>query len=438
MAFPFRTKGRGLALSLGLAAGMIGCRKEQAPPAMPPPAVTVAQPIEHDVVDWDEYTGRLEAVDMVEVRARVSGMVTGAPFNEGSIVDKNAPLFVLDNRPFQAELDRATGEVARAQSRLDLAGTEFKRVEGLKQSGSVAETEYEQRKQDFRQAEAALTVAKATAESARLNVEFTEVRAPITGRISRKMVTPGNLINGGAGQATMLTTVTALDPIYCYVEADENSVLKYQRLARQKKRVSARDTKIPALLALADETDFKRRGFVDFVDNRLDPSTGTLQARAVFENPDLTLTPGLFARLKIPGSGRYKAMLVSDLAIGTDQGQRFVSVVNPDNTVEARRVVLGGRVGGLRAVREGLKKDDWIIVNGLMAAMMRPDRKVTPQKAVMPNADAVDKILPAILDTDWEEPATGPATQMVAPDHSTTQPASQPSTRSAATEGAGR
>lgn len=405
---------------------------------MPPPAVTVAQPIEHDVVDWDEYTGRLEAVDMVEVRARVSGMVTAVPFTEGAVVNKDTPLFVLDPRPFQAELDRTVGEVARAQSRLDLAATEFKRVEGLKQSGSVAETEYEQRKQDLRQAEAALAVAKATAESARLNVEFTEVRAPITGRISRKMVTPGNLINGGAGQATMLTTVTALDPIYCYVEADENSVLKYQRLARQKKRVSARDAKIPALLALADETEFKRRGYVDFVDNRLDPSTGTLQARAVFDNPDLTLTPGLFARLKIPGSERYKAMLVSDLAIGTDQGQRFVTVVNADNTVEVRRVVVGARIGGLRAVREGLKKDDWIIVNGLMAAMMRPDRKVTPQQAAMPNADAVEKLLPAILDTDWEAPTTGPATQTFAPDLSTTRPTSQPSARPATMEGAGR
>lgn len=218
----------------------------------------------------------------------------------------------------------------------------------------------------------------AAVETAKLNAEFTRVMAPINGRISRKLVTEGNLINGGTAQSTLLTTIVSLDPIYCYIEADERSFLKYVRLAREGTRPSSREVRNPVYLALADETGFPHRGYMDFVDNRLDPNTGTMTGRAVFPNPDLTLTPGLFGRVRLQGSGRYEALLLPDEAIGSDQAQKFVFVVSDQNVVEYRAVQLGAMIKGLRVVREGLKPEDWVIISGVQRA--RPGMKVEPQK----------------------------------------------------------
>jgi RND family efflux transporter MFP subunit len=236
--------------------------------------------------------------------------------------------------------------------------------------------ELENARQRMKEGEAAVASAQALAREMQLNVDWCKVTAPISGRISRKNVTPGNLVNGGTGNTTLLTTITSIDPIYCYIEADERSVLKYQKLATEKKRVSARDAQIPCFLALANEQGFPHSGMVDFVDNRIDPATGTLRARGVFSNTDGRLLPGTFGRVRIPGSGRYKALLVPDAAVGTDQNQKFLLIAGPDNTVEYRLVKLGALFDGARAIEDGVTETDRIIINGRQRA--RPGTKVTP------------------------------------------------------------
>ena len=355
----------------------IGCGRNEGPVAPPPPKVTVSQPVVREIIEWDEYTGRLEAVDSVEVRARVSGYLESIHFQDGQIVKKGDLLFVIDPRPYQAELDQAEAELELAKARLKLAQDNVVRAEKLLSARAISEEEADTRVSDERVARATVEQAEAAVQAAKLNVEFTQVRAPITGRISRKLVTEGNLINGGTG-GTLLTTIVSLDPIYCYAEADEQSFLKYTRLAQEGKRPSSRQVRNPAYLALADETGFPHKGYIDFVDNQLDPNTGTIRGRAVFPNPDLTLTPGLFARIRIPGSGKYNAILLPDEAIGSDQSQRFVMIVNDENIAEYRKVVLGPKVNGLRIIREGLKPEDWVIVKGLQR--VRPGVKVDPQR----------------------------------------------------------
>lgn len=360
-----------------------GCRQAESAPPPPPPAVTVAQPVEREVVEWDEYTGRLEASEMVEVRARVSGFIDSVHFADGGDVKQGDLLFVIDPRPYQTALDQAKADVARAQAQVDRATAEVARLEKLRAASAASDKEYLDERYNQQSAQAQRAAAEAAVRMAELNLEFTRVTAPISGRIGRKLVTPGNLINGGAGQATLLTTIAATDPIYCYVDADERAILKYQRLSREHKRQSARETRIPAYMGLADEGErFPHEGYIDFVNNRLDPATGTLQARATFVNPGGDrFTPGLFARLRVPGSGRYHATLVADEAIGTDQGQKFVIVVGPDNVAQYRRVQTGALFNGLRVV-EGVKADEWVVVNGLMNA--RPGMPVNPTKAQMP------------------------------------------------------
>jgi len=359
----------------------VGCGRNEGPVAPPPPKVTVSQPVVREVIEWDEYTGRLEAVESVEVRARVSGYLESIHFQDGQIVKKGDLLFVIDPRPYQAELDQAEAELELAKARLKLAQDNVARAKKLLSARAISEEEADTRASDERVARATVEQAEAAVQAAKLNVEFTQVRAPITGRISRKLVTEGNLINGGTG-GTLLTTIVSLDPIYCYAEADEQSFLKYTRLAQEGKRPSSRQVRNPAYLALADEMGFPHKGYIDFVDNQLDPDTGTIRGRAVFPNPDLTLTPGLFARIRIPGSGKYNAILLPDEAIGSDQSQRFVMIVNDENTAEYRKVVLGPKVNGLRIIREGLEPEDWVIVKGLQR--VRPGVKVDPQREKIP------------------------------------------------------
>lgn len=368
-----------------------GCEKPAPPPAPPPPPVTVARPVEREVIEWDEYTGHLQAKEIVEVRARVSGFVEKAEFDEGSMVKAGQLLFVIDPRPFQAVLAQQQAQVQRAVAQRDFAVNEFRRIENLRPTGGASELELENARQRMLESEAAVAAAQAQVQAAQLDVEFTRVTAPISGRISRKYVTPGNLINGGEGQSTLLTTITSIDPIYAYTDVDETSVLKYQRLALQNKRDNARDMKIPIFMALSNEQGFPHEGVIDFVDNRIDPDTGTLRARGVFSNPTGYLTPGMFVVLRIPGSGRYKTMLVPDLAIGTDQDQRFVLVVKDEGTVERRVIQPGALFGRFRSIEEGISENDRIIINGLQRA--RPGAKVNAQETQI-NADEVQMTAP--------------------------------------------
>ncbi|MGH6933112.1 MAG: efflux RND transporter periplasmic adaptor subunit [Dongiaceae bacterium] len=366
----------------GLVFLLVGCERPQAAPAPAPPKVTVSRPVVREVIEWDEYTGRLVAVESVEVRARVSGYLQSIHFTDGAIVKKGNLLFVIDPRPYQADLDRATAELKLANARLELAKSDYARAQRLLQVRAISEEEADTRASRQRETQEQLQAARATVDAAKLNVEFTRITAPITGRISRKLVTEGNLIAGGTAQSTLLTTIVSLDPIHCYIEADERAYLKYVRLSREGKRPSSREVRNPAYLALADETGFPHKGYIDFVDNRLDPNTGTMTGRAIFPNPDLTLTPGLFARVRIPGSGNYEALMIPDEAIGTDLSQKFVFVVNDQSIVEYRAVQLGPIISGLRVIREGLKPEDWVISKGIQRA--RANIKVDPERQEVP------------------------------------------------------
>ncbi|MCG3129981.1 MAG: Multidrug efflux pump subunit AcrA [Phycisphaerae bacterium] len=349
---------------------------------LPPPAtVTVARPVQASVIEWDEFTGRLEAVESVEVRARVGGLITAARFQEGSIVESGDLMVEIDARPYQAALDARLAEAAGARAQVKLAQIEHDRIAGIPESAR-SNTEFDNAAAMLERAKALLAAAEAQVAAARLDVEWCRVTAPISGRVSKKYVTPGNLITGGNGQGTLLTTITSVDPIHCYVNCDERSVLKYTKLARTGERVSARHARIPTAIQLADETGYPHVGEVDFVDNRVDPDTGTIRGRGVFPNPDGAMIPGFFARVIIPGSGRYEAILVPDSAVVTDQNAKLLMVVDPDNVVHPRPVVLGAIFGELRAVKSGIGPEDRVIINGLMHA--RPGATVRPVETSIP------------------------------------------------------
>ncbi len=374
-------------LAVGFVAILAGCdSSSNAKPAnqgAPAPIVTVSQPIAKDVVEWDEYTGRLEAVQTVEIRARVSGYISQVNFKDGVKVKKGDLLYVIDPRQYVMERDRSAAEVERVRAQLELAKNDLARAERLLKSRAISEEEYDTRSKGVRQAEAALRSAEAALQMAKLNVEFTQLRSPIDGIISRTLKTVGNLVVGGSnsGEATLLTYIGSIDPIYVYIDVDEQTVLKYRRLAREGLRESARSGPIPMELELADEKNFPHKGFTDFVEPRLDPTTGTVRARGVFPNPDVRLSPGFFVRVRVHGSGTYPALLVSDAAIGADQEKKFVLVVNGDNVVEYRAVKPGPIIEGLRVIREGLKPGDWVIVNGLQRVL--PGVKVNTEKVAM-------------------------------------------------------
>ena len=377
--------GGALLLAAGALLVLAGCLERQsavpAPSPPPPPAVTVANPLLQTVVEWDEYTARLEAVKSVEIRARVSGYLETIHFREGSLVNEGDLLFVIDPRPFEAELKRLEAELVQAQAAEENALTQFRRAERLRTNNSISEEEYQLRLTNRRATAADVQSARAAIESARLNLEFTQVRAPIEGRISRSFVTEGNLVQGGSGEATPLTTIVSIDPIHAYFEASERAYLKYARLSQSGQRPSSRDTSNPVYLRLADEEGFPHRGHMDFVDNLLDRDTGTMTGRAIFPNPESLLTPGLFARLRLPGSGVKQALLIPDAAIGSDQTEKFVYMVDDNNTVHYRKIQVGSIVHGLRVVHEGLRADDRIVVVGLMRVF--PGSTVTPQAGVI-------------------------------------------------------
>jgi RND family efflux transporter MFP subunit len=363
------------ALTLG------GCAKGGAPPAPPAPQVSVAQVLEKRVKDWDEFTGRLQAVETVEIRPRVTGYIDKVAFTEGSLVKRGTLLFVIDPRPYQAEYDRAAADVKRYKTALELGRIELARVQRLRDSGAVSQEELDERKSTVASAEANVAGSEAALEAASLNLGFTKVASPIDGRVSRAEVTRGNLVTGGTNGGTLLTSVVSMDPIYIYFDADEQSYLRYSQMARDGERVSSRDRGNPVQIGLANEEGFPHPGTVDFVDNQLNPQTGTIRARAVLENKDGRFTPGLFARVQLLGSGEYQAILVDDRAVNTDQSQKYVFLLGAGNKVEYRKVKLGRVIDGLRVVSEGLKAGDVIVVNG--AQRVHPGVAVTPQRVTM-------------------------------------------------------
>ena len=356
-----------------LTAFVPGCGKKSAAPTAPPVAgVTVAKPILKKVTEWDEFVGRLESPKAVEIRPRVSGYLQEVHFREGGMVKEGDPLFTIDPRPYQSVVDRVTADLERAKSRVDLARSEAARATKLVETNAISSQEAETRAKALIEAEAAARSADAALASSKLDLEFTNIRAPIAGRVSSARITAGNLVssggNGASTNATLLTTIVSLNPIYCYVGVDERSALKYRDLQRSGKRKSAIDGEIPALMGLANQTGYPHVGVIDFVDNAFDPASGTIRARGVFKNDDGLMAPGFFARLRIPGSGEYDAMLVRDAAINSDQGRSYVLTVDGAGKVAYRTVVTGPLEDGLRIIREGLQADDRVIINGLMAA----------------------------------------------------------------------
>lgn len=341
--------------------------------------MSVAEVVQRDVVDWEEYTGRLEAVKRVEIRPRVSGYVLGVHFTEGAEVRKGQLLFQIDPRPFQAEVDQARRFLERARSQLVKAKGDLERGDRLLTARAISREEYDQRTAASREAEAAVRAATAALEAAALNLEFTRVSAPIAGRVSRAQVVEGNLVAGGSGNATLLTTIVSLDPIYAYFDIDERAFLRYAAQAR----TAAANGGLPVALGLGSEAGHPHEGRLDFVDNGVDPQTGTIRARGVFPNADRRFTPGLFVRVKLPLSDRYPALLVNERAIGTDQGNKFVLVLDDRNTVQYRAVKLGPALDGLRVVREGLAAGDRVVVNGLQR--VRPGMPVAPETVSMQN-----------------------------------------------------
>jgi membrane fusion protein, multidrug efflux system len=363
---------------LALALSACGDKPPQQPAAAAPP-VTVAQPVKRTVTDWDEFTGRFEAVQEVQVRARVGGFVTSVEFRDGSIVRAGDLLYVIDARPFEAVAEQADGQLSDARGKAELAKRELDRALTLNQTQAVSDSIVDQRRQTLQAARAAEMQAEGALKAAKLNIEFTHVMAPITGRVSRHLVTPGNLVQGSEGGATLLTSIVSLDPIYIYFDVDEATYLRNSRLWFEGKRPSSRDTPNPVEVTLTGETKPSHEGKMDFLDNRLDVSTGTLRSRAVIQNKDLSILPGQFGRVRIIGSAPYEALLLPDTAIATDQSRKIVFVVKDDNTVEAKPVTLGPLDEGLRVIREGLKPEDRVIVDGLQRA--RVGAKVTPQTA---------------------------------------------------------
>jgi RND family efflux transporter MFP subunit len=351
-----------LVLACAAASVLSGCNDDEKTAGAPP--VTVSAPRREVLTEWDEYTGRFSAVDKVEIRARVSGYLDEIRFTDGQQVKAGDVLFVIDQRPFRIALDRA-------QAQRDLAQKEYDRYRRLAQTSASSQQALDERFQQLRD-------AKGAVEQARLNFQFTEVKSPIDGRVGRHLVDRGNLVSGGELGATLLTTVVSQDPIHFYFDASEQELLKYTRLNMEGKRTSSRDEAKPVEVMLQDEDRFVHKGTMDFVDNEIDRSTGSIQGRAIFENADGSLLPGLFGRLRIAGSGEYEAMLVPDEAVASNQSQRVVMVVNAENIIEPRPVVLGPLHNGKwRIVRSGVGPEDRIIWSGL--AKVRPGMKVTPK-----------------------------------------------------------
>jgi RND family efflux transporter MFP subunit len=367
-----------------------GCGEQQKAAAPPPPTVTIAKPVQRTVTDYDEYVGRFVALDFVEVRARVSGYLERIRFTDGQIVQKGAPLFNIDTRPFRNALDQARANLTSARAALAYAEGDLERGSQLVRDKTITQQTFDQRTQAKQVTQAGVAGQEAAVAQATLDLEFTELTAPITGRIGDRRVSPGNLITGGTGgNTTLLATIVSMDPIRVEFTFDEASYLRYEKVIRGGKDMMSSQARTPVSLKLIDEKEFVHEGHMDFIDNTIDRTSGTIRGRAVFANPKNTFTPGMFARVRIPGSEPYSALLVPDVAIGTEQIRKYVLVVAADGTVSQKFVVPGQLVGELRVIKEGLAADDRVVVNGLMRA--RPGQKVTAQEeGSAPAAKPVD------------------------------------------------
>lgn len=366
-----------LVLSLSMLAGCDQQPAPQASAAPPPPPVTVAKPVVREIVEVDEFIGRFEAVEQVELRARVTGFLSAVAFKDGAIVKAGDPLFVLDKRTYEAEVARAEAQLRSVQTRLDFARTDLARAEQLGR-GVTTERAIDERRQAFQGAQADLAAAQAAVDATRIDLGFTEIRAPIDGRIGRKLVTEGNLVRAND---TVLTTIVSIDPIHFYFDVDERTYMAYVRMSKEGVRPSAREVAYEVAIAVGTDRTPRYRGRMDFVDNRIDAATGTMRGRAVIDNSSGLLTPGLFGRIHIPGTGSYRAVMIPDEAIVADQDRRIVWTVAPDGGVAAKPVRPGSRHDGYRIIREGLTGDETIIVAGVQRVR---GGKVAPQLVQLP------------------------------------------------------
>ena len=395
-----------------------GCKQVVAPQAPPPATVTVSQPVQRDVVRWDQYSGYLSSPKTAVVSARVSGLIEEAPFQEGAIVRAGDLLFKIDPRPFQADLDNKKAAVAQARATAIKAKADFGRSVELIRAQVIAPSDFDTTKASYGEAAASLDAAEAALETSRLNLEWTDVRAPITGRVSRMNVTVGNLVNGGQGQATTLTTIVSIDPLYSYIDVPESAALLYQEQALKEKKGNVAGANIACSLQLENETNFPHQGVIDFVDNQVDVNTGTQQIRCVIGNPTTILTPGLFAVTRIPASGRYQALLIPDAAVNTDQDERYLLIVGANDVVQQRPVKLGALFGNLRSITDGLKPGERVIVNGMQFA--QSGAKVVPHEVPI-HTESLDAM---------ESDSAGPSIARAASDMRTAYRSdSQPSAR---------
>ena len=389
---PLGRAGVVVALAVMLASCGEGQKQQQAGP--PPPQVTIAPPVKRTVTDYDEYVGRFLAVNSVEVRARVSGYLDAVHFTDGQLVKDGDLLFTIDKRPFQNAVAQARATLSAAQSNVAFTEADFTRGQQLVKEKTITDQTFEQRSQAFRNARAAVSGAEAQVRTAELDLEFTELRAPIAGRIGDRRVTPGNLVTGGtSGNTTLLATIVSTDPIYFEFTFDEASYLRYERSAGKGADIASRGASVQVGLKLIDEKDFSHEGHMDFVDNVIDRTSGTIRGRAVFTNANGVFTPGMFGRIRVPATAPYQALLVPDTAIGSEQVRKYVLVVDAQNKTVQKYVTLGQLVDGtLRVIKEGLAPDDKVIVNGI--ARVRPGQAVNPQteeqakQAAQPPANA--------------------------------------------------
>lgn len=386
-----KTVGAGLLLILGLS--FPGCNRQPPQQAPPPPPVTIAKPVQKEVVEWDEFTGRTDAVQMVDIRPRVSGYVDDITFKAGDMINQDDLLFVIDPRPYQAIYDQAVAGMRQAEANRQLNDANFQRASRLRSTNVTSKEEYDTSLAQKNQADAAFVSSQAQVAAAKLNLDFTQIKAPISGRISREQVTIGNLVQA---DNTLLTNITSVDPIYAYFNVDERSVERYEEL--HKRRVTIEQA-VPVYLKLENETGFPHQGIIDFSNNQFDSGTGTLQVRGVFPNKDALLIPGAFVTVRVAGTARYQGILITDRAVISDQGKKLVLTVDANNVVQPRPVELGPVFEGLRIVRKGLQGDENVIINGVVNA--RPGSKVNPQPGDM-NQFASEQ-----LDLQAKTPVTG-------------------------------
>jgi len=360
------------------------CNNQPAPQQSPLPSVTVSSPLTADLKTWDEFIGRFRAIDRVEVRSRVSGYLESINFEDGQLVEKGDVLFVIDQRPFKVAVEQAEANLLAAQNQLEQARMDFNRVKGLEGSGAISQEQFDRRRQEFLTSQANAAAAKASLNAAKLDLTFTEVKAPVAGKISENFVSEGNFIDGGTAGATLLTRIVSLDPIYFTFEASESQLLNYLREAKKDKKAGVSDQSFdlkshqPIHVKLLDENNFSHTGEFNFVDNVVDRSTGTLMGRATFENKDYFLMPGMFGRARLSINGKREYMLVPDKVIGSDQTKKFVLVATDSNTVRRKFVETGALHNSMRVITNGINQQDRVIINGI--AKVQPGQKVQPSE----------------------------------------------------------